>query len=487
MTAGELFRTTRQQRNLSVDDVSQRTKIRARIIEAMERDEFGTLPAAYMGSFVKTYARFLNIHELPAIPELQGKIATSIGNDASVPTRHHSSREYSEHSQVPAQVRVSSPAHGQALYNQLPGVALPSSAIESPAHSAEHTTMQSPLLNGINPQRSPLSDGWIDELDAAILSEFPLTSDTPTSLNAPTIPKGVYTSSRPKDMSWLKYVYAAVAVLIGVAGYIVWNRSAMLPEQSNRLSMPVSTTPLTITGDANTDNALLVGGVPRADSLSRGIIEQDSLVLEARAIESAWINVVIDRKRSEQLTLEAGKTYRWSAEKLITLQLGNAGAVQFRRNGVPLEPFGKLGAVVRNVTITREMLNSSSSPVVAQRLATAESSSFFNASSPSGSSSSPVSTSAVNGLSAPAASSVAETKASGNASGNNNAVNAPSASAVSTRRTADSARRLIPRPIIRKPQAKLIEPAARPVAMPELKPVEKPKVTQQTPASEKRN
>jgi hypothetical protein len=101
----------------------------------------------------------------------------------------------------------------------------------------------------------------------------------------------------------------------------------------------------------------------------------------------------MDRRRSEQITLEAGKTYRWSAEKLLALSLGNAGGATFILNGRPLQKFGQTGEVVRDVRIMRdamrrEVISSSNSPTIVRNIdgsvaqqATLQTSSITNTSS----------------------------------------------------------------------------------------------------------
>ncbi len=95
---------------------------------------------------------------------------------------------------------------------------------------------------------------------------------------------------------------------------------------------------------------------------AEAVPEQDSLILEARATAKVWISIVADGKRSSQMTLEADNTYRWSADSIFTLSLGNAGGVQFTLNGKALKQMGKPGAIVRNIRITREGVVSSSTP-----------------------------------------------------------------------------------------------------------------------------
>ncbi len=88
--------------------------------------------------------------------------------------------------------------------------------------------------------------------------------------------------------------------------------------------------------------------------------KSDSLILEAIASDSAWMKIIIDGKKSEQVYFYPNLSKRWSAANDFILSLGNAGAIKLIRNGVELPPLGPVGTVVRNVKITEtEVINSS--------------------------------------------------------------------------------------------------------------------------------
>lgn len=60
-TPGTLLRLAREERKLSISDVKQFAKIRESAIIAMETDEFERFPAAYMQTFLPSYADFLGV------------------------------------------------------------------------------------------------------------------------------------------------------------------------------------------------------------------------------------------------------------------------------------------------------------------------------------------------------------------------------------------------------------------------------------------
>lgn len=80
----------------------------------------------------------------------------------------------------------------------------------------------------------------------------------------------------------------------------------------------------------------------------------DSLVLEGFAIDTCWIKLNIDGKINKEIITSPSMNLRWSAKEYFIITQGNVGAVQFKRNGKLLEPFGARGSVVKNIKITKD-------------------------------------------------------------------------------------------------------------------------------------
>jgi hypothetical protein len=82
----------------------------------------------------------------------------------------------------------------------------------------------------------------------------------------------------------------------------------------------------------------------------------DSLRLEITTVDSLWIMVVIDRKRTVEYLFPPKYHRVWVARDQFTITMGNAGGATFRLNGKELGALGKRGAVVRNVVLTAESI-----------------------------------------------------------------------------------------------------------------------------------
>lgn len=73
---GRTLELARKERGLSLKQVEQETKIRARYLEEFERDNFGVLPAVYARGSLKTYANFLHLDGEALVRELRRQQAS---------------------------------------------------------------------------------------------------------------------------------------------------------------------------------------------------------------------------------------------------------------------------------------------------------------------------------------------------------------------------------------------------------------------------
>ncbi|MBK7033936.1 MAG: DUF4115 domain-containing protein [Ignavibacteria bacterium] len=96
-----------------------------------------------------------------------------------------------------------------------------------------------------------------------------------------------------------------------------------------------------------------------SSSADQSIADTDSLILTAIASDTAWISITMDGTRNQQAVLLPEGEYRWSAMEKFVVSLGNAGAIQFFRNGRPLPAFGRSGEAVREIRISRKDVTAS--------------------------------------------------------------------------------------------------------------------------------
>ena len=88
------------------------------------------------------------------------------------------------------------------------------------------------------------------------------------------------------------------------------------------------------------------------DKLIQHFAPLDSMVLEARCKDSAWVKVEIDGKKVDELLMTRKMHNRWTAFEKIILSTSNVGRIDFYLNGNLLPRLGTKGSLVKSIVIT---------------------------------------------------------------------------------------------------------------------------------------
>ncbi|MEK7306801.1 MAG: RodZ domain-containing protein [Nitrospirota bacterium] len=87
---------------------------------------------------------------------------------------------------------------------------------------------------------------------------------------------------------------------------------------------------------------------------SQAKVPPKEMLLEVEATEDTWVSAKIDDGVIREALLKPGDKVVWKASNKFLLTLGNAGGVNLKWNGKPLEPLGPRGRVIRNYPLQRE-------------------------------------------------------------------------------------------------------------------------------------
>ncbi len=69
-------------------------------------------------------------------------------------------------------------------------------------------------------------------------------------------------------------------------------------------------------------------------------------VLEIRAVEETWLKIIVDDQPAKEMTLQTNEVRQIQAASLLNILIGNAGGVELKLNGKPVEVTGRSGQVV---------------------------------------------------------------------------------------------------------------------------------------------
>jgi cytoskeletal protein RodZ len=99
-----------------------------------------------------------------------------------------------------------------------------------------------------------------------------------------------------------------------------------------------------------TEPTTVVAASPRPTPVAESTAHR----LNIQASSPTWVRIVVDDQPPREMIIKVGEVREWSAQQGFTLSLGNAGGVTLNLNGQVLPPVGKTGQVVRNIRLPAE-------------------------------------------------------------------------------------------------------------------------------------
>lgn len=97
---GAVLRREREKRDLTLEDIAEKTKIRTKYLEAIENERFEVLPGAvYVKGFITSYVKCLGIGDLPEVQEIM-QVNTNVQEieeeKVSVPVKERNKQQHIE-------------------------------------------------------------------------------------------------------------------------------------------------------------------------------------------------------------------------------------------------------------------------------------------------------------------------------------------------------------------------------------------------------
>jgi cytoskeleton protein RodZ len=198
--------------------------------------------------------------------------------------------------------------------------------------------------------------------------DAPDSTQSPQEASAPRLSKGTRT------IGILSFLFLAM-VALGIfhrAGVIPWRSLDHSPPQSATSEVvqeshlpPQSPPEASVIPDANAGKDLVSpqslreektdeGAISAVSAESKGgletvPIEPASLrhLFEIEAVQPSWVEVRSDSKKTEAALLQPGEKRSWQVAQEVLIVLGNAGGVQMKWDGIPVNLGGKPGQVLR--------------------------------------------------------------------------------------------------------------------------------------------
>ena len=340
---GSRFRKAREKKELSLDDVSNVTKISARMLRAIEEEHFDQLPGGVFNKgFIRAYAKHLALDPEEAVTDYlaclrQAQIDAQQVWEPPVPAKPASTKSGSAPPiAAPEKQRVSDPnktaakAPASTQVEELPGLQLP---------RAEHVASRKEF--GLKPDREiPWSILAIAAIVVALAVVLWIrrshTGGAASTLPVKSAPSSVAPSTQVPDPAAPinpppnPASAAQAATPATPASHAPQSTPPANAAHPSSASTPASSTPTTAgstePNDVTTRNFNRSVLPPPAKSPS-------SLTLVIRAQETSWISVQADGQQVSQETLIAPAHTSVRASREIVAKIGNAAGVTFLWNG----------------------------------------------------------------------------------------------------------------------------------------------------------
>lgn len=328
---GNKFRQAREKKNLSLDDVSNVTKISSRMLKAIEEEHFDQLPGGVFNKgFVRAYAKHLGLNDEEAVADYLVCLreAQIDAHEVWDPVRPELSR-----AAAPNQLRAAESGK-------------PPAKTQPPVQVEELPELQLPRVQDIRPAPKKFSGKrengipWSIVAVAAVVIVLAMLLWTrhyrSTRAAASPSPAAVTAANTAAA------VPSAVTPAVSTASASAASQTiAPAPEQpsSKPAPKPAQSSPASQNSGVATKDTSDVTIRSFAPSNTKPAAKP-ALTLVIRATETSWISVQADGQLVSQETLIAPAATSFHATRELVVRVGNAAGVSFIWNGEELPAQG---------------------------------------------------------------------------------------------------------------------------------------------------
>jgi cytoskeleton protein RodZ len=343
---GEKFRTAREAKDLSLDDVSNVTKISSRMLQAIEQEHFDVLPGGVFNKgFIRAYAKHLGLNPEEAVSDY-----LSCLRQAQV-----DAHEVWEPAPI-APARPAVPAKPAASSNKATAKNLPAAKPSTPVQVEELPELHLPRAEDIRPPRKNFRESlgggipWgLVAVSALVIvlavflwtrhsrSAHTSTAMASTKTSAPQPAPATVSPAVPASAS--QPSAAPPPTPAASPAHVTKDSTSQAPQtQAAATTHPAATSP-TAASDTEDRGDVTIRNFGKS-STKPADKTSGSLNLVIRATENSWISVIADGQFIRQETLIAPANTSVRASQEITVRVGNAAGVNFLFNNQELAAQG---------------------------------------------------------------------------------------------------------------------------------------------------
>lgn len=348
---GQILKEVREEKGLSVKDVSRDTNMALKFVIALENEDYAQFPGeTFTVGFLKTYADYLKIDSASIMDLYKGEQLIESQqplDDLTRPTVKMIALELEKNKIIPISIILA--------------VILIVAFFAFFYDSSSSETSSSPETN-------PEVKTTPKEVNANTLPDIPFVNQSvPENSNVPftLIPdqgfsfsvnnqqckifiKSVKKSDDKENIATIGFnifperkVYT-FETKVGTESLLSFNT----PELSS-LRREIKITTQSVTD--NSAKILVKLGDQKSDSSSRAPIGDVPIQVTLYFIGSSYVEFIIDGQTGERGLVQAGETKQLEARDMLEIKVGNGGVVEISQNGKERTKLGKAGRLVRKI------------------------------------------------------------------------------------------------------------------------------------------
>jgi cytoskeleton protein RodZ len=336
---GEKFRKEREKKGISLDDVSNVTKIGSRMLLAIEQEHFDQLPGGVFNKgFIRAYAKHLGMNDEEAVNGYLAcmRQAQIDAQEAWQPDRQVDRRSTRDR-RSPADSAQSVPA-SQTEVEELPELHLPRAEDVRPPR--KNYLRQSD--SGI-PWRIVAVAALVVVLAIVLWTRHSRNTHTSTAASAP-VQTAPVAAPVPAPPATNQTSPASPAT-----------KTTPRPSKTNTQSQTATAKTTPSAPENNSPAQASQSATPQSVTPPLAAESPAPLTLVIRASENSWISITADGQAVSQETLIAPAHTSFRASREIVAKVGNAAGVSFLWNGKEIPPDGA-EAEVRTYVFTPDAM-----------------------------------------------------------------------------------------------------------------------------------
>lgn len=282
---GDLLRETREQKNLSLEDIEKGTNIRKLYIKAIEEGDYGKLPGeVFLKGFIKTYGKFLGLDGQKLIDQYKAEKA-GIKPEPAQTTETVADKQENKQEASTETVDEKKDDINSTVKEVI---------ADKDKQEPEETTSHTPKIDDFDSNKQYLE-----------------------------------TQSSGKKKNVFIIIVIIIVIIGGAIAYISSQSSSQAPAASQEQTSSQEAQP------AQQPQPQQQQPAPQTGSNVAATFSQD-----------CWVEVKVDGKVVLSETVKAGTQLNWQGQQQVDITAGNAGAVDVTFNGQPAGKLGEVGQVV---------------------------------------------------------------------------------------------------------------------------------------------